>query len=79
VRKEGGIQKPGVRIRILKYRLKVFFIHFRFNTPRLAAQPFISQAGIQKKKDWMPDQARHDETTSIPRCLRRGSLFLRVG
>jgi hypothetical protein len=51
------------------------FILFGFNTPRLAAHPVIPKAGIQKKADWMPDQVRHDKSTAIPPCLRRGGLF----
>jgi len=32
-----------------------------------------ANAGIQEKKDWMPDQVRHDEMRPIPRSLLRGS------
>jgi hypothetical protein len=34
-----------------------------------------AKAGIQEKKDWMPDQVRHDEMRPIPRSLLRGSSF----
>jgi hypothetical protein len=55
-----------------KETLKIWFlfIHFGFNTPRLAAHQVIPvKAGIQKKTNWMPDQVRHDEMPSIPRTL----------
>jgi hypothetical protein len=49
------------------------FIHFGFNTPRLAAHQVIpAKAGIQKKANWMPDQVRHDEMPSQPRPLAAG-------
>jgi rare lipoprotein A len=55
---------------------KVRFIHFGSNTPRLAAYPsFRRKPKSREETDWMPDQVRHDERYSIPRCLRRGSLI----
>jgi hypothetical protein len=39
--------------------------------PGFASHAVIpSKDGIQRKTDWMPDQARHDETPSRPCCLR---------
>jgi hypothetical protein len=53
------------------------FILFGLNTLRLAAHPVIpAKAGIRKKADWMPDQVRHDKSTSIPRSLRRGGFCI---
>jgi hypothetical protein len=48
---------------------------FGFVIPAKANQR-RSLAGIQKKKDWMPDQVRHDEIRPIPRSLLRGSSFV---
>jgi hypothetical protein len=66
---------------ILGKRVPVWaFPQFDFNTQRLAAHPLIpAKAGIQKKADWMPDQARHNETTLIQRCLRRCGFFTGEG
>jgi len=58
----------------LRRRVRMsLFIHFGFNTPRLAAHQVIpAKAGIQKKTNWMPDQVRHDEMPSISRPLAAG-------
>jgi hypothetical protein len=59
----------------IQQHIKIY-IHFEFNTSRRATHSVIPRKPESRKKaDWMPDQVRHDETTSISRCLRRGCLL----